>query len=397
MDEGLESNGACEQDGPDASPTLVNRMISVADEQLLRGFVGRLKWTAAEVDSLRRFGFSDSYMYVLRPADGSGQPHVAKIGPASKIRRERRAWHSVRGYLETDDVIHCSDSEARRAGLCFRLRSRTGRDTDVVELDDYYRKALVGDGRAKDELMEHLTEVYDTMSGAHHVAPIIEKRTYRALFTRYLRTGASTNRAQLLFRGDGTPLEICGHVVSEDPLHSLPKLLDRTVDTFYVCAVHGDLHLSNVVISRGRPHLVDYEWAGLRDHLAKDFVLMESSLRFMRFPRHVHPRVLLQVDRLLNSEWDVEVAREGLSAKLNRSSAVAVNCMLDVVGTIRRQFESIVMQFMPIKRRWMREYFTCLYLILAGQQRFDTFPLTRTVINLQQLEQWTQELGGEKS
>jgi hypothetical protein len=116
-------------------PMLVNRMISATDERILRGFVAKLNWRSAEVGSLRRFGFSDSYMYVLRPDDGSGQPHVAKIGPASKIQRERRAWRSVRGYLEMEDVIHGADPVARRAGLCFRLRSRTGRDTDVVELD----------------------------------------------------------------------------------------------------------------------------------------------------------------------------------------------------------------------------------------------------------------------
>ena len=64
--------------------------------------------------------------------------------------------------------------------------------------------------------------------------------------------------------------------------------------------------------------------------------------------------------------------------------------MLDVVSTIRHQFASAVKQVVRSQPSWTREYFTCLYLILAGQQRFDTFPLTRTVVNLQQLEEWTQ-------
>lgn len=373
-----------------AMPRLVNRMISATDERILRGFVAKLNWRSAEVDSLRRFGFSDSYMYVLRPDDGSGQPHVAKIGPAAKIKRERLAWQSVRGYLETDDMIHGADLAAHRAGLCFRLRSRTGRDTDVVELDDYYRKALAGDGHAKQELIRHLTEIYDSMSGAHHVSVNADRRTYRSLFARYLRAGMGANRVQMLFRGDETPIEVCGHVVSRDPLRSVPKLLDRTVDSFYASAVHGDLHLSNIVISRDRPHLIDYEWAGLRDHLAKDFVLMESSLRFMRFPRQIHPRVMLGIDEVLNSEWDVDIARELVSVRLDPLSSTALHCMLDIVGVIRGQFAATVAKLRG-QASWAREYFTCLYLIMAGMQRFDTFPLTRTVVNLRQLELWAEE------
>ncbi len=377
-------------DSAASPPIIINTMISDADQRLIANFASRLKWNSVAVSALRRFGFSDAYLYVLRPIDGSGQPHVAKIGPTGKIVRERNSWLSVRGFLEMDDVIYNSDAASRRSGLCFRLKSKTGLDTDIVELDDYYREALDGDQDAKGQLTRLLAEVYESMSGAHHPTEPETQKTYGSLFRKYLRPKVSPNRVGVLFRSHGTPLDMCGYVVPEDPLKVLPAVLRRICRGYYAAAIHGDLHLSNVVVSRSRPHLVDYAWANLQDHLAKDFVLMESSLRFMRFPQYIHPRVLLDIDSELNSHWEVDHARSVIDPTLDSAVTMTLTCMLDVVAEVRRRFASAVSVFSRDRDQWLREYYTCLYLILAGQQRFNSFPLLRTTVNLHQLRSWTQ-------
>jgi hypothetical protein len=226
------------------------------------------------------------------------------------------------------------------------------------------------------------------MAGAHHTCHVEMPQTYGRLFAKYLRTRTKPNRVKLLFKGDKSPLDICGHSVEEDPLRSLPAVLSCISNGFYVSAIHGDLHLSNVVVSRGRPHLIDYAWARLGDHVAKDYVLMESSLRFMCFPRHIHPSILLNIDLLLNSQWRVDGARDIIRPTLDGPAAVALTCMLDLVEVIRKRFELTVRSFVTSPDEWINEYFICLYLILAGQQRFSTFPLMRTVVNLNQLRSW---------
>jgi hypothetical protein len=150
-------------------------------------------------------------------------------------------------------------------------------------------------------------------------------------------------------------------------------------------AIHGDLHLSNIVISDGQPRPIDFAWARLGDHILKDYVMMESSLRFMRFPQYIHPRAVLTVDEALNSEWEVEVARGAIPRGVAQSAKDALNSMLDMVAVVRHSVGEVAGTLPTSSADLATEYARSLYIVLAGQQRFGTFPLIRTAINLDQL------------
>lgn len=64
--------------------------------------------------------------------------------------------------------------------------------------------------------------------------------------------------------------------------------------------IHGDLHPSNVIISKDSSvRLIDFAWGNEAAHVIKDYLLMECSLRFMLFPHHINLEEQLEVDRLL--------------------------------------------------------------------------------------------------
>jgi hypothetical protein len=216
-----------------------------------------------------------------------------------------------------------------------------------------------------------------------------ENRTYGDIFRNYLRLGTKPDRIQQIFSYGPEAIDLCGFRVARNPLGGLGNLLAQTTGGFNAFAIHGDLHLSNVVISEGRPRLVDFAFAGIEDHVMKDFALMESSIRFMRFPRHVHPKLMLSVDEALNRNWSVDAAREIVPQRAGGRGAMALNCMIDLVSIVRDAARTMLFEGEDPASSWSAEYYRTLYLILAGQQRFPTFPLVRSAINLSQLAEYT--------
>jgi hypothetical protein len=376
--------------GAETSPQIINRMISEDDEELLKSFARDLRWRTAIVSSLQRFGFSNAFLYVLRNAEGAGDPRVVKIGPARQMRDERMAWKSIEGFFpDAGDVRYQIHSPSKRAGLCFRLRP-AGRDTtEVLELDVFYTRALSGDSTAAADCRQFLEQTYSSLRNAHLRLQTPVTRTYGSAFRRYIRSGVSPNRVEQLFTYRPETVEICGFHIAGNPLRPLRQLLKRETSGYDVFAIHGDMHLSNIVISEGAPRLIDFAWAGIDDHVMKDYVLMESSIRFMRFPRHVHPKIVLQIDSELNRNWSVDSARSVIPPRL--TGRKMLEFMLSVVETVRSSLEKALQRRQPIPGDWTSEYFRCLYLVLAGQQRFTTFPLVRSIVNLDQLSRYAVE------
>ena len=118
--------------------------------------------------------------------------------------------------------------------------------------------------------------------------------------------------------------------------------------------VHGDLHLSNIVVRGTGPAFVDFAWAGMGDHACKDFVLVESSLRFMRFPRTVHPAVLEEVDQLLNERWSCDAAAALVVDLPDSKARTALKVMVTAVQSVRDHADVVGEQFLD-PDLWHRE------------------------------------------
>ena len=338
----------------------------------------------AKIQRFERFGFSGAFLYRLwRP----GQvPYLVKISSRSKIQREYRAASRVASRF--DDMVRVDPPVSRGTlkALPYPLIEYDGAG-NVVELKGTYEAALRGDRRALRATLAAIEATYAKFVRAH--APVrhaMKPRTYGQEYAEYRRIRSDgMDRLRELYSGHSVPLFAYGrHCV--DPRRRLAKLLAAPLRPFYVAAAHGDLHPSNVIFSSSRdPRIVDFARAGLRQHVMKDFITMESSLRFMTFPRHIHPALLGPVDLALNSAWSCERALSNLKSARRSRSAQALRVMVDCVAAVRHACDGALRRHTDAltdgdKRN---EYFRCLSIVLSGQQQFETYPLVRVAANIE--------------
>jgi uncharacterized protein associated with vWA-MoxR-VMAP ternary system len=67
----------------------------------------------------------------------------------------------------------------------------------------------------------------------------------------------------------------------KNPFLVLNKLRSRPGDSSLYGPIHGDLHPRNILVSGNQTSIIDFGWAGSDRHIMKDYVLLESNLRFM--------------------------------------------------------------------------------------------------------------------
>jgi hypothetical protein len=112
---------------------------------------------------------------------------------------------------------------------------------------------------------------------------------------------------------------------------------------------------------------------------------MESSFRFMMFPRHIHPALLGPIDEALNVDWSCASALT-LAGRANSTSAQkTLTAMVTCVHEIRSACDRTLDGHRINEKDKVTDYFRALALLLLGQQQFDTFPLIRVAVNLSYL------------
>jgi hypothetical protein len=358
-------------------------LIPPDDLGLLRRCATGRGLSRATVKRFRRFGRSGTDLYLLSDTDHrSDAVYVVKLGGRVDIEKEGDRTGAARSWIggqDGEDVFPVFQGD--RGALCVSYKAD---GDDVVELQDLFGRATRGDVEAGTLLLSNLSATYEILfRESHRPSRSVHDYTYLDLFDRYRRK-RHNDRVTELFNSRQSPLRLQTMDVTSNPLERIDELLARPIKRVLVSFVHGDLHLSNIVLRDREPALVDFAWSEMDDHACKDFVMVESSLRFMLFPRAVHPAVVEEVDTQLNAEWSVEAARRVIQDLPASNSRVAVEVMLDGVERVRQHADVVGEQFLS-PDEWHREYFTSLYLVLAGQQRFDTFPLVRVIANLSQI------------
>lgn len=145
---------------------------------------------------------------------------------------------------------------------------------------------------------------------------------------------------------------------------------------------HGDFHLSNIVADDDllSPCLIDFAWTETDGHGLIDFTMMESSLRFMRFPRDVNPHLLLEVDRLLAESLATTPAIDRIRKVKDTKTRTKLDAMIRSVSVVR---DCMQKAYPNTPAETLRlEYNRVLFAILSGQEKFDDFPILRAIINL---------------
>lgn len=369
-----------------------NLSIHLGDWEILGRVADHYSVSEADANYFARYGRSSARLYQVR-SHGGGVPLLVKIDKREDVEREARCTRSVAAFMDdAKEADHMNmDVEGRDAMVFFVHGESPGADT-VVELDDHYARSLRGGGSAEGELetlLGHMRSVYENeaLLGMAHRCTGDRRppRTYGDYFGRYERS-SRPNRLDQLFSSYDEPVTVYGEEV-ERPLARLDELRQERALLHPVDAVHGDLHLSNVVVSADGPHLVDFAWSSPNDHLLKDFVMMESSIRFMQFPRQVHPKLVERIDRTLNSQFDAVDLAHDIRESPDKHFAWAAYAMVRCVSEIRQRVRQLARDLRFDDRETELEYARCLYLVLAGQQRFDSFPLLRVLWNLHNLEE----------
>jgi hypothetical protein len=370
---------------------LVNTSITADDWSILRLVGENLSWHRALVHPLTRYGFSGARIYVVEPEDGmGGVPRVVKVSTIEEIQKE------VAGLTVSEDYIRrfprwtaYGPGNGNLMAITFPLFTAAGESgvsSEVTDAADVYSRCLAGVEAPENTLIPMLQQAIDLLTPAHVIHRKQRADTYEHLFGRYLR-GNRQSRIDMVFAGGG--IEICGHVVASNPREALQDLLRQKSVGFKAASIHGDFHLSNIVADGAiqAPTLIDFAWAEQSGHILLDYVMLESSLRFMKFPRTLNPSIVLNIDRALNSSFSMDETLALSAAVRDEVSRSRLQTMLQAVAVVRTKAYEVARRGSIDEATFTHEYFRALYILLSGQEKFDEYPLVRTAANLHQLQE----------
>jgi hypothetical protein len=284
--------------------------ISSRERTLLKDAAREIREHITElwVDRLDRVGFTPSRLFVVY-LDGprEGSPFVVKIDTAKRIRREASAAQEVQGSFPGEVMTARHIARARgKAAILYPLHTSHPETENVTEFKDLiFEPASIGDEERTRLCVNHIQKLYEEVCHrAHHSGEekLVELGEEFKDYLRGEKGDRPTFKLRALFgrRSRRTHREFLGADIA-DPRHVRGALLPLK-PLCRVADIHGDLHPNNIVIGPSEPHLVDFAWGKHRAHVLKDYVLLETSLRFLLFPRWGGLDRQLEMDRLLLSE-----------------------------------------------------------------------------------------------
>lgn len=377
------------------TPEVIDEALSASTVDLVKQAASRFGWRRVRVRPLSRFGYSGARVIVIRQDLRLNKPHALKIADRLQVDREMSAIEaclptvrSMRAPTRFDSAV-TEDGEEQSA-ICYEYFDGDGAG-NPVDLTDIYSECMGLDlakppESSAERLIPLLQNALAQLSIAHQIDPDRESDSYRNLFSWYLREKRPSRVHRVMSGSDS--FSVHGVTVPSNPLDGLGELLDEVCAGYRAVLIHGDLHLSNIVMDGSTtPNLIDFKWARRGGHGFLDYALLESSMRLMRFPHDIHPRVVFAVDRELNHQFDGGDAHDIAQRVPDELARHRLTEMLRAVLSVRRTLAGSLPAWSD--RDWL-EYQRTLYLLLAGQQRLSSFPLMRTIVNLHQLR---SELG----
>lgn len=382
-----------------STPEVIDEALSGATLDLVQQAAEKFGWDPILVRPLSRFGYSGARILVIKRRSRIYKPYALKIANRKQVDREMGAISACQHDIRRMPPSTRFDSAVEEHGTHWSAIAyeyfEPERGQDPVDLTDIYNACMGrSDIREDSPPLEYferrlrplLDAALSQLDVAHQLLDRQAPRKYQEIFKWYLREKRDS-RVDLVMAGSGG-FSLHGVEVPRNPLEVLPNLLTHSSKGFEPVAIHGDLHLSNIVVDGATvPNLIDWAWARRGGHLFIDYALLESSMRFMRFPHDVHPGILHALDGALNREYDGGEAAQIASKVADPKTAHRMTEMVAAVRFVRRKLRQSVEDW--TNECWA-EYQTTLFLLLSGQQKLGSFPLMRTILNLHQLR---QELG----
>jgi hypothetical protein len=222
--------------------------------------------------------------------------HVFKIGEAKKLQREYDAIvnyaYAIDNYTPRASLFHLHDAAAPML-----LRSEFVSDSAVVSLRDHIRN------------LEHvassvdcINDLFETRMRAWHYdqeSIVEDEQTLGDALDWWVNRRAVERCANFLGRsGVEALVQSCGSSSVTDLAEAIESLANQRLPIRFGI-VHGDLHTQNVLLDTQRNmHLIDFGWTAERWR-AIDFLMLESSLKFLVAPRSARMTDLLQMERFV--------------------------------------------------------------------------------------------------
>ena len=279
-------------------PEVVDPLLASEQRDLLARFAREMAphTTTVHVRPMARFGYSTAKLCLVHFDEArAGRPFVVKVDEADEIVVEKTAIAELLVFFADADV-HCFIHKDYGAIAYPLQEASTG---EIETFEDALRAPHASEGRLKGAL----ERVYARCCGIAHGAKTVERRNLGDEYSRHHKSGATDKMLAIALGSSYTddPFDYYGAKII-DP-RAVKTVLDATELTMTISPIHGDLHGSNIVFDPDdHPHLIDFAWGDRAGHLMKDFVLMETSLRFFAFPRYFDAATHARVDAALLAE-----------------------------------------------------------------------------------------------
>ena len=333
--------------------------------------------THCGVRYLKRFGFTGATL--LRVLPQKGRPFVAKVHRREEIKNDEQSIQEINSFF--DDALQGFEAVYEGA-IGVLIYPHFGANTaEEVDSAKELRDVAYDPECPIETVTTRIKELYEKASiRAHQHSELTEvdlRQEYRRKKANYLRTGKSGNplepfnstgriKAALTNQSRSRGFEYLGATI-DNPIEALEKGFASRLK-IKKGPVHGDLHPSNVIFAPGigEPHLIDFSWAHKDGHLMKDFVLMETSLRFMLFPRPVCLKEQLRVDTLLlEPEGYKKILKDNFADEVTRRAYKRMAKMIEVIRNAAKPYLNSSVGF--------DEYLAAQFLILFGLLRYDSY------------------------
>ena len=198
-----------------------------------------------------------------------------------------------------------------------------------------------------------LESTYKTLENMHRRTgffPSDDKQSfsYRNEYHYYIRGMDAENET---WRG------LWRHAIN--PMDVFDKLLNIEI-TAHMGAIHGDLHPRNIVFSGEMPQIIDFGWAIDRAHTAKDFILMESNLRFVIMRSDTPYADIIKLANMVGMDGHFN---ESEIPEFNKNSTEITYSLIKIV---RSKYKMVAGENI----NWLYEYIIPLFIVSVGLVKF---------------------------
>ncbi|MCB9079090.1 MAG: response regulator [Anaerolineaceae bacterium] len=232
---------------------------------------------------------------------GLGPAYVAKVGRRDKVEKESKRYKEyVEKLLPNDKVTQVDIAYTRHLGMLL-YRFAEGDTGPLSEFDQFYQhsqpEAIIA---SLHNLFQNTCRYwYDHTERKMENLPQLYYRAFE------LDESKLVNRIQSLLPGFMPDAETFRFNPNSpeltNPLAWLAKYQQDCVLPVYQCITHGDLTGRNIMVSnRGRCWLIDF-YRTYPSHILRDFVILESDIKYRLLPMTAWPDFLAFEKRLVQS------------------------------------------------------------------------------------------------